>query len=159
MQKIRLKTISWVYVLVALLTISVAASISWSVFGLGSTSNQAVVLVNELEFKVDVADTAQKRYQGLSGKERLLEDEGMLFVFHDYYMPSFVMREMNFPIDIIWIKDNIVAGIEKNIPLVKDNSQLIRYSPKGFINYALEINAGITDKHNIKIGDSVVINY
>jgi len=81
----------------------------------------------------------------------------MLFVFDGYYIPTFVMRDMLFSIDIIWIKDDMVVGFEKNMPRSELDKDLIAYQPKNFINYVLEVNAGFVEQNNIKIGDKVVI--
>lgn len=94
--------------------------------------------------------------RGLSNRRSLGEDQGMLFVFDGYVTPSFWMKEMNFPLDIVWIKDGTVTGLEKNLPPEGERPQKI-YRSLTLINYALEVNAGWTDKNNIKIGDQVTI--
>ena len=66
--------------------------------------------------KVELALTMQAQAQGLSGRKILEENEGMLFVFKNSGRYSFWMKDMNFPIDILWIGDDFqVVGIEKNI--------------------------------------------
>ncbi|HEX9664656.1 MAG TPA: DUF192 domain-containing protein, partial [Patescibacteria group bacterium] len=82
----------------------------------------------------------------------------MLFIFDkkDYY--SFWMKEMEFPIDIIWIDDQTVVGIEKNIQ-PPAAGRLFVYRPEQKVNLVLEIGAGLSDQRNIKIGDLVDISY
>jgi hypothetical protein len=59
---------------------------------------------NQLErVSVRIADTPQKRYTGLSNTESLAEDEGMLFIHDSEDRYGYVMRDMSFPIDIIFI--------------------------------------------------------
>jgi len=113
--------------------------------------------VNNQTFKVEIADSPLEHYQGLSRRQSLAEDAGMLFVFDDYAVQYFIMREMNFPLDIIWIRDDSVVGCEKNVPILNiygENSQVNSTFP---VNYVLEVNAGICDKYNIKTGDFVDI--
>jgi uncharacterized membrane protein (UPF0127 family) len=63
------------------------------------------------------------------------------------------MKDMNFPIDIIWIDENmLVADISKN---VAPESYPETFSPRSRVLYVFEINAGISDKEDIKIGDRV----
>jgi len=94
--------------------------------------------------------------RGLSNRRSLGENQGMLFVFDGYATPGFWMKEMNFPLDIIWIKDGTVTGLENNLPPEGERPQKI-YRPLTLINYALEVNAGWADRNNIKIGDQVTI--
>lgn len=114
------------------------------------------VIINKQEIKVELADTSQKRSQGLSDRQSLPADQGMLFIFDDYSQPGFWMKDMYFPLDIVWLKDSTIVKIDKNVPVEK-NQNLTIYKPPQPINYVLELNAGYTDKNNIKIGDRVEI--
>ena len=63
---------------------------------------------------------------------------------------------MLFPIDIIWIQDNYIIAIEKNVPIPTGDQQNIpQYRSPQPVNYVLEVNAGFTDKTNIAIGNEV----
>jgi len=67
------------------------------------------------DIKVDLALTEAQREQGLSGRQSLNENEGMLFVFDSPGNYPFWMKDMNFPIDIIWLsEDGSVIYIKKN---------------------------------------------
>jgi len=61
--------------------------------------------INEIDLYVELADTPEKRAQGLSGKKELNHDRGILFVFDKSDAYSFWMKDMNFPIDIIWLDE------------------------------------------------------
>jgi uncharacterized membrane protein (UPF0127 family) len=114
------------------------------------------ITVKDKEIKVEIMDTPALRAQGLSGKESLPQDQGMLFIFDNYSTPGFWMKEMNFPIDIIWIKDDKILDITKNIPPpATPTSTLPSYFPQSQINYVLEVNANWTNQNNIQIGDNV----
>ncbi|MGM0606245.1 MAG: DUF192 domain-containing protein [Halobacteriota archaeon] len=99
---------------------------------------------------VRIADTTAKRYTGLSDTESLDPDEGMLFVHDDPGEYSYVMREMDFPIDIIFVDENgrITQIYSAH---VEDDSDLTRYTGEG--QYVLEVNEGYADEHGIEAGD------
>lgn len=113
------------------------------------------VKIRNIIVKSEVSDTPDKRYRGLSGRESLKEGMGMLFIFNEYIKSSFVMRDMKFSIDMIWIRDNNVVDISENLPLPKNNAPLIEYSPKSEVNRVIEVEAGFVNKNQIHIGDKV----
>lgn len=103
--------------------------------------------------KVDLALTSKDQEQGLSGREILKEDEGMLFVFDHLDKYSFWMKDMNFPLDIIWINNDLqVVYIEKN---AKPESYPKTFTPTQNTRYVLEVNALFSEKNNLKVGDPV----
>lgn len=108
------------------------------------------------ELSVETVTSAKDMKRGLAGRTSLAENEGMLFVYDYDIMPRFWMKDMLIPIDIIWLKDNMIVGIEKNI-LPTNNENLDVYSPQVFVNSVLEVNAGFSDKYNLKIGDIIDI--
>jgi hypothetical protein len=120
------------------------------------------ITVGNKPISVEIADTDSKRQKGLGQRDSLGQDQGMLFVFDQKDVaPSFWMKDMRFPLDIIWIDDNLIVKIDKNIPNpssgTQDN-QLTFYSPNQLIDYVLEVNSGFADKNTIKIGDAIDIS-
>lgn len=74
--------------------------------------NRGVVMVGSLRYSVTLAVTPSAWEQGLSGHALLPADEGMLFLFPSSSIRSFWMKDMNFPLDIVWIdKDWRVVGV------------------------------------------------
>ncbi len=124
-----------------------------------SGNGQKIVKVKDIEILVDVSDTSEERSKGLSNRESLNEKEGMLFIFEKKdEKPTFWMRDMLIPIDIIWINDNKIVQIDKNIKTPdKDTpeSNLIKYSPQIPIDYVLEVNSGFSDKYQLNVNDTV----
>ncbi len=117
-------------------------------------ANKSIVEINGKEIEVEIADTPESRYNGLSNRDGLRADYGMLFVFEDKRERTFVMREMNFPLDIIWIDGNTIIGISENLPPEGKRYKNLYKSPAP-VDYVLEVNASFADKNNIKIGDTV----
>ena len=110
------------------------------------------VCVNQKCFKVEIADTSEKRQIGLMQHEVLKEDNGMWFIFNEEGRHSIWMKNMNFPIDIIWIDSNYnVVDVKRNAEPCTDNCEI--YSPSKDAKYVLEVN--IDSK--INIGDKVEI--
>jgi len=130
--------------------------------GLGlwqSSKKSPTAKINNYTFKLYIAKTAEDKEIGLSKYKNLAKDVGMLFPFEkpDYY--SFWMKQMKFPIDIIYIKDGKIVTIYKNVsPPKKATEGLLIYKPKVPSNMVLEINAGLSSKYNLKEGDKISIN-
>lgn len=118
------------------------------------------IIVSTLPIKVEVADDEEERRKGLGGRTSLGENEGMLFVFPATTSNLvFWMKDMKFPLDIIWINTNKIVKIDKDVkpePGISDND-LKRYYPENPANFVLEVNGGFADKKGIKVGDSVEI--
>ncbi|MDO8504106.1 MAG: DUF192 domain-containing protein [bacterium] len=115
----------------------------------------------ETEIKIEVAQTEEERRVGLSNRDSLNEDSGMLFAFDKTDVrPSFWMKDTKFPLDIIWINDGKIAQITANAPTVVEgtpDNKIPLYVPHDAIDYVLEVNAGLSKKWGIKIGDSIKI--
>lgn len=126
---------------------------------LNSGNNKKVLIINGKKIKVEISDTDEKRKTGLSKRDKLNEDTGMLFTFKEENIkPPFWMKDMRFPIDIVWIDNNKIVQIDENIPNPETDipdSKLKIYAPKAPIDLVLEVNAGFIRKNNIKIGDEV----
>ena len=126
--------------------------------GCVTQDNVGFVTINNQVIKVEIADDPQERYQGLSGRESMAENEGMLFVFEEPGIYTFVMREMNFPLDIIWIKDNKIVDISHNLPAPEQGGAVAKASPISAVNYVLEVNGGFAEKRGVSVGDTVEMN-
>lgn len=110
------------------------------------------VVIKEKTYTMQVARTALARERGLSKTNRIPHD-GMIFLFPKPGIYSFWMKDMNYPIDIIWIDKNFqIIEIKENIypgtyPQV--------FTPQKESLYVLETQAGFVEEHNIKINDTI----
>lgn len=103
--------------------------------------------------KIDLALTSETQQQGLSERNKLAEDEGMLFVFNHMDKYSFWMKDMNFALDIIWIGEDFrVVYIKKN---ALPESYPETFTPDKNAKYVLEVNASFSRENNLKVGDQV----
>ncbi len=104
----------------------------------------------------EIADDDAKQEKGLSFRDGLGTNEGMIFVFpyEDHW--GFWMKDMRFPIDMIWTDSNgKIVHIQKNAQPCEEGCDT--YVPTTAAKYVIEVNSGFANKHNLKIGDSVSI--
>jgi uncharacterized membrane protein (UPF0127 family) len=99
-----------------------------------------------------IADNDKTREQGLSGIKKLKDNEGMVFVFRkpDYY--AFWMKDMNFPLDFIYVNINKVVDIKENI---SPQTYPQAFEPVGPSDKIIEVNVGTVQKLSIKKGDII----
>ncbi len=111
-------------------------------------------------FNVEVASTSLEQTRGLSFRPSLGANDGMFFIFATGSVQSFWMKDMNFPLDMIWISGDTVIGFAQNVPAPAPRTALwnlpLYVSPDNTDN-VLEVNAGVVAKYNIRVGDTVTI--
>ena len=115
-------------------------------------SSKSVVEIKGYDFQVELAKTDKDKQIGLSKYKNLPKDQGMLFVFDKAGFYPFWMKDMKFPIDIIFIKNSRIVTIYQNLPI--DNLNI--YSPTSPSDKVIEINANLSKKYGFGIGDSVI---
>lgn len=99
---------------------------------------------------VAIADTQITRGVGLSYLKTLREDHGLFFVFRDSATHGMWMKNMEFPIDIIWLDEQLrVVEIHRD---VSPDSYPETFRTKVPTRFALEVNAGFSLKHDVNIG-------
>lgn len=122
-------------------------------------STVSVVLGGET-FIARVADTQAKRSKGLGGSSPLQQNEAMLFLFPTVDHQTFWMKDMVYPIDIIWFTDGRIVDIAPRVapPLDPDSQQGLRtYNPRLPVDNVIEVPSGTVDRLNLKIGDPVKV--
>jgi uncharacterized membrane protein (UPF0127 family) len=123
-----------------------------------SSLPKSKVTIDNHTFSVEVATTSAQQQQGLSGKASLPKNQGMLFVFKTAARYPFWMKDMEFPLDMIFINNNKIVDIIQNIPTPKNgNTNLPIYTPSASDNQTLEINAGLSKAYGFKNGDAVKV--
>jgi len=141
--------------------------------------------LGDKDLKLQLADTTDHLYQGLSGRQKIGNYDGVAFVFQNLEQHTMVMRDMNFPIDIVWIKsvsssikcslnsfslrslltgffDNCSGEVVDIAPNVtsQDNvsvEDLTPYIARDQSTMVLELPAGFAQNNSIKIGDKVEV--
>ena len=117
---------------------------------------QVNITVNDQILIADISATPEQMTRGLSVKDTLSENEAMLFVFNVEAEHRFWMKDMKFPIDIIWISsDKIVVDIEHNLQPCDLGLFCSTYEPEGDSLYALETVGGFAEKYRVVKGTPV----
>lgn len=112
-----------------------------------------VIMIGSSKVNVKILDSEPERIKGLSGRKELKSDEGMFFEFDEIGQHGIWMKDMNFPIDIIWFnKNGTIVHVEKN---VDPNTYPKVFKPDTDSMYVLEVNAGFFDRNNLMIGDTI----
>lgn len=111
---------------------------------------QVNITVNGVDLVADVAATNDQRSKGLSVKDTLNENEAMLFVFSTEREHSFWMKNMKFPIDILWLDDyQEVVHVEHSLEPCIPDEFCQTHKPDRDSLYVLETVAGFAQKYNV----------
>jgi uncharacterized membrane protein (UPF0127 family) len=111
--------------------------------------------INNKIIKTFISDDDCKKELGLAAVNNLQNDQGMLFVFDKSGKYGFWMKDMKFPIDILWIDENFsIVGIEKNVA----TSTYPQVFGQNFIaEYVLEAPSGFSDENSVLVGNKIKI--
>lgn len=115
--------------------------------------------IKDKKLEVLVAKTYAQQYRGLGKRDNLGIYSGMIFPHATPSKLGIVMRDMRFPIDVVWINNGVIVDIAPNLPLEPGvlEKQLKVYYPRIPANVVLELPAGWTAENGVKIGDEVSV--
>ena len=144
------KRITWLIVIAVLALVGFVAVKMM----LHETRPRMVVMAGSGVYHAEVVDTDEARQKGLSGRPSIGLTEAMLFEFEDDGLWAIWMKDMKFPIDIVWI-DNAqrVVHIEHNIE--PDAVPHTQYRPPQPARYVLELASGQAKRAQISVGSVV----
>lgn len=125
--------------------------------GFFANKSPKTVTINNHVWTVETATTPEEQAQGLSNRESLPADNAMYFIFNDVTDRTFYMKNMKFPLDIVWIKDDEIIKVDYDAMPEGENPLNFFYS-KEAVNRVLEINNGDAMKYDLKPGDKVLYN-
>lgn len=111
-------------------------------------------------FSVEVADTPALKRRGLGGRTELPEHGGMLFLFGEPEVRTFWMKDMEMPIDIIWLSGGRIIGIEHSAPIPPGgipDEELERYHSPEPADRVIELAAGRAEALGLGVGQTVEI--
>jgi uncharacterized membrane protein (UPF0127 family) len=126
-------------------------------FQLKAQENILIKFENDTSFLAELLTSPEEKALGLSFRTQK-DNFAVLFWYDAAQELIFWMKDMNFAIDILWIRENKVVWIEENVPppskLLK-TSKLPTFGHNILADKVLELPAGSSKKHNIKKGDKV----
>lgn len=105
------------------------------------------------ELDIEIAESSYETQTGLMYRESMEQKQGMLFIFPEEAYHSFYMKNTRFPLDIIYIDEDLVIT-----SIIKDAQPLNEEGlpSKGLVMYVLEVNAGLSESWNLMEGDRIV---
>ena len=119
----------------------------------------SITFADDRHIKTEIADTPAQRALGLMYRETLGENQGMLFVYPDSDIRYVWMKNTLLALDIVFLNENgiIVSMLPNLAPCTQQHCPI--YPSKAVARYMLEVNAGFIDKHQLKTGQEVIIDY
>lgn len=133
-----------------------------SLFGDGQPALRTIVAdINGTAITLEVADDPDERTDGLSRRDSLADDAGMLFVWDEETSHTLWMKEMRFDLDFIWLDtEKRVVSIDADVPVQPDadDTDLVLYRPNGPVLYAIELEAGEAARLGVAVGDVIAFD-
>jgi uncharacterized membrane protein (UPF0127 family) len=140
--------------LVAAALLIIIAGAAYEAYVLFIPHSTIRILFAGVTLNVEIAKTSADQEKGLSNRDSMAPDHGMLFVFDSEDTWPFWMKGMRFSLDIIWFdSQRHVVYIEQGLPPCTPEDCPI-YTPPVKAMYVLEVNAGFVQNHNIILGDT-----
>ena len=120
-----------------------------------SYAHATVITPKVVSILVEVSDTPEKRSLGLGKRDKLKKGWGMLFVFEKRIPHSFWMKNMRFPIDIIWLDNQRIVELAENVPPPQEGESPKVMEPRLPSNFVLEIESGRARALGLKVGQKL----
>ena len=107
--------------------------------------------------QTELANTPQKRAEGLMYREHLADDRGMLFTFAQEQAWGFWMKNTKISLDLIWINEKKqIVHMEQNVPIcTRTDDSCPQYRPNEGALYVLELAAGLAEKLKLQRGSKL----
>ena len=112
------------------------------------------IVIGGVTLNLEIAATAADQQKELSDRTSMAPDHGMLFVFDSEGNWGFWMKDMRFPLDIIWFDSQRDAVFIEQALLPCTLQDCPVYTPPVKAMYVLEVNAGLVRAYNISLGDT-----
>lgn len=116
------------------------------------------VIIDATALRLEIADTDAARVQGLSDRASLDADAGMLFIFPSRGIYPFWMKDMHFPLDMIWIDGDRIVEIATLPPPASSTIVPATHTPLHAADKILEINAGTAKEMGLKPGVRILLS-
>lgn len=115
---------------------------------------KADIIIDNNVFNTEVVFFEWDKNKGLGDRKELKENKGMFFFYFNKDIKYFWMKDMQFPIDILWVNGNKIVNISENVPIYT-NEEITRMNSVYPIDKVIELKAGTVSKYGIKINDEV----
>ena len=132
--------------------IIIAGILIWRLFFYLPPANSIKMKIGNSNYNIELATTIAQKTKGLSGRDSLCKNCGMLFTFGFETNLPFWMKDTLIPLDMIWLDKN---GKIVDIQTVTEINSTKIYQNQTPAQYVLELNANDSQKINLKIGDII----
>jgi hypothetical protein len=149
------QTIAWRGMLFVTIAVLVLASAAWMRWSDRQLDLVEVTVGDHATVRAMIADTPTKRERGLAVRDSLADDEGMYFIFTEAGYPLFWMKDMKFPIDILWIRGDELVDMTLGLQPPGPDGQLPQVGPRVAVDRVLEVPAGFAARHGLRLGIKV----
>lgn len=131
--------------------------LAWAAAAQGGAMNPplptaTVLLAGRVSVVAELAQRPEEQVLGLSNRPDLAPGRGMLFLYPQPQPVGIWMKDMRFPLDILWIRDGRIVKIEKHAPPLVQGAPERVYTATA--DLVLEVPAGFADRENIRLGDT-----
>lgn len=109
-------------------------------------------MVNDKKLDLETAFTPLTRTNGLSRRENIKLNTGLLFLFPNSDLYSFWNDQMKFPIDVVWLDGDTVVGINQ---LPVDTGDNVTIYPPQKVNRVIELNKDQANYYQITPGQKI----
>lgn len=114
-------------------------------------------IINGNKISLEVADNDYLREKGLMYRNSIGENQGMIFIFDRQDYVNFWMKNVKFPLDILFISGDKIAKIY-NMADVCRKDPCPFYPSKSKVSYTIELKGGFCRKNKIKTGQKVFLS-
>ncbi|MCU0667412.1 MAG: DUF192 domain-containing protein [Patescibacteria group bacterium] len=143
----------WPYLLISLVVIVLLIAGGWYLYKKSTETNYIKADINGQSYYLELADTDALRKRGLSERDGIKENGGMLFDFKQESDWRMWMVQMRFPIDIIWLNsDKMIVHIKNNATPAEYPEVYKSLEPS---RYVIELPEDAVEKLKIKVGDNI----
>lgn len=144
------------YILIGAIYLTILGAAMWSTsskVNAPTIKTESCKRVGTICYDLEKADTNESRIRGLSGREVLAENAGMLFVFDSDGEQCMWMKDTLISLDMIWLDSSKrVIKIEENIT---PDTFPTAFCPPSPARYVIELNQGEIKKNRILAGDTI----
>ncbi len=116
-----------------------------------------VILPDGSYVAAEVATTTEQKARGLSGRDGLAAGTGMLFPYASPEQIGIWMKDMQFPIDIVWMNQGEVVYVVEEAPVPAPGAPLPIYRPPVDATEVLELPAHYAVAHGVRTGTKILI--
>ncbi|MDP3784991.1 MAG: DUF192 domain-containing protein [bacterium] len=143
------------FILIILVLGILAAGYVYYLKSLDGRWEEKTISIDGHKLLVKIADTKEKREQGLQEVEKLGENEGMLFVFTEAQPVTMWNKNLRLDLDILWVKNFTVVGVDL-LPKIEGSRPANLDSPAGGADMVIEAPAGWVVQNGIRPGALVL---